>query len=212
MGYQAGRGVPAASYSIFLGYQAGYSPTANYPASNNIIIGTNITLPNAASNAINIGGIIFGTGSYATTTGNPSSGSAGGKIGINVVSPTYNFQVSGTVAFTNLETSSVALTNVLMVSSSGQLFVTASSAIGGGGSTPTLKAGSGSVVSFAGSPLSASIIFGAAFSNNSYAITVTGEDARSWSISGKTANGFTINSNSTVALTGPVYWIATPFN
>jgi hypothetical protein len=211
MGYYAGRGTTAASYSIFLGYQAGYSPTSNIPASNNIIIGTNITLDNNRKDSINIGGIIFGTGSYATTTGNPSFGSAGGKIGINTPIPTYNFQVSGTVAFTNLTTSS-SLTNVVMIDNNGQLFTTASSAIGGGGSPTTLKAGSGSVASFAGSPLSSSITFGSAFSNNAYAVTITGEDARSWSISGKTANGFTINSNSTVALTGPVYWIATPFN
>jgi hypothetical protein len=76
----------------------------------------------------------------------------------------------------------------------------------------TLKAGSGSVASFAGLPLSSSITFGTAFANNLYAVTVTGEDARSWTIQSKTSAGFTINSNSIVALTGPVYWIATPFN
>jgi len=76
----------------------------------------------------------------------------------------------------------------------------------------TLKAGSGSVASFGGSSLSASITFATAFANNNYAVTVTGEDVRSWTIQSKTAAGFIIDSNSTVALTGPVYWIATPFN
>jgi hypothetical protein len=77
---------------------------------------------------------------------------------------------------------------------------------------PSLKASSASVASFSGTPKSSSITFASSFPNNSYAVTVTGEDARSWTIQSKTSAGFTINSNSTVALTGPVYWIATPFN
>jgi hypothetical protein len=215
MGYYAGRGTPAASYSVFLGYQAGYSPTANFPGSNNIIIGTNITLDNNRANSINIGGIIFGTGSYATTTGNPFSGSAEGRIGINTPTPLYNLQVSGTVAFPNLITSSTTITNVVMVDNNGQLFVTSSSAIGGGtppAPTITTKAGSGSVASFGGTPLTASITFGTAFSNNNYAVTITGEDARIWTIQSKSSTGFVINSNSVSALTGPAYWIAAPFN
>ena len=76
----------------------------------------------------------------------------------------------------------------------------------------TLKAGSSLSSSFSGSPLSSSITFGSVFNNDNYAITVTGVDIRIWTISGKSSNGFTINSNSDVGLTGPVYWIATPFN
>lgn len=82
------------------------------------------------------------------------------------------------------------------------------------GSTPggsTVKAGSGSAASFGGNPKTGSITFGSAFSNNNYAVTVTGEDGRSFSIQSKSSTGFTINTNSSVALTGPVYWIATPF-
>jgi hypothetical protein len=77
---------------------------------------------------------------------------------------------------------------------------------------PTLKAGSGSVASFGGSPYTSSIVFSSAYIDNSYAITVTGEDARAWTIQNKSNTGFTINSNSSTSLTGPVYWIATPFN
>ena len=76
----------------------------------------------------------------------------------------------------------------------------------------SMKAGSGSVVSFTGTPLVSSITFGTAFDNNSYSVTVTGEDPRVWSVQSKSATGFTINSNASQALTGPVYWIATPFN
>ena len=74
--------------------------------SNNIVIGTNISLEDNRQDSINIGGIIFGTGSYSTSSGDPFSnysGSAGGNIGINVVTPTRNFEVSGTVAFNNLQ-------------------------------------------------------------------------------------------------------------
>lgn len=80
------------------------------------------------------------------------------------------------------------------------------------GSLQSLKAGSGSVASFGGSPYSSSIVFSSAFANNSYAVTVTGEDARTWTVESKSNTGFIINSNSSQALTGPVYWIATPFN
>jgi len=77
---------------------------------------------------------------------------------------------------------------------------------------PTLKASSASVASFGGRPYSASVTFGTAYPNNLYSVTVTGEDSRAWSISSKTSTGFTIDTNSSTLLTGPVYWIATPFN
>jgi hypothetical protein len=89
--------------------------------------------------------------------------------------------------------------------------VSASWAPGGGGGS-SAKAGSGSAASFGGTPRSSSITFGSAFSDNLYAVTVTGEDARSFTIQSKTSGSFIINSNSSVALTGPVYWIATAFN
>jgi len=87
--------------------------------------------------------------------------------------------------------------------------LTASYAANAGGTT--VKAGSGSAASFGGSPLTASITFTTPFSDNLYPITVTGEDARSWTIKSKVSGSFVINTNSSTALTGPVYWIATPF-
>jgi len=64
---------------------------------------------------------------------------------------------------------------------------------------------------FGGTPLTSSIIFATAFPNTNYAIAVTGEDARVWNIASKTAAGFIIESNSSVALTGNTYWHATSY-
>jgi hypothetical protein len=61
---------------------------------------------------------------------------------------------------------------------------------------------------FAGSPLTASVNFTSSFFNNNYVIVITGEDARMWSIQSKTVNGFIINSNSSVAIAGNVFWMA----
>lgn len=83
------------------------------------------------------------------------------------------------------------------------------------GTTPggsSVKSDSVSNSSFSGTPRTAAVTFGTAFSDTNYAITITGEDARSWTIQSKTASGFTINSNSSVALTGTTYWIATAYN
>jgi len=70
------------------------------------------------------------------------------------------------------------------------------------------KAGLVSGSTFAGSPLTATINFSNSFSVNNYVITITGEDARMWSIQSKTISGFTINSNSSVAISGNVFWMA----
>ena len=77
---------------------------------------------------------------------------------------------------------------------------------------PSIKALSGSVASFFGTPFSSSVTFASPYATNLYAVSVIGEDLRAWSVSDKTTTGFTINSNSSVSLTGPIYWIATPFN
>jgi hypothetical protein len=105
IGYRAGYSQSLASHSVFLGYNAGFrATTMPLIGHNNIIIGTNITLPSASVNSINIGGILFGSGSYGDggLSAFPFSGSVGnGRIGINVVSPQYNLDVSGSVNFTN---------------------------------------------------------------------------------------------------------------
>ena len=96
IGYGAGFSATSATYSNLFGFNAGETFVGNNIGSNNIIIGTNISLPNATANGINIGGVLFGTGTYSTTTGDPSIVPiANGRIGIGVVSPSERLHVSG---------------------------------------------------------------------------------------------------------------------
>ena len=69
---------------------------------------------------------------------------------------------------------------------------------------------SGSVASnqFTGTTKTYSVTFNNAFSNSNYSVTVTGGDARSWTVENLSQNGFTINSNSNTSLTNTTYWVA----
>jgi hypothetical protein len=79
---------------------------------------------------------------------------------------------------------------------------------------PSIRASSASAADFSiiGGDYGTVIALNPTFPNNNYAVTVTGEDARGWTIESKSNTQFTIQSNSAIALTGPVYWIAIPFN
>jgi hypothetical protein len=101
VGYQSGYQASNANNSVLIGFKSGYNASGVGISSNNIIIGTNITLANSRQDSINIGGLVFGTGSYSTTTGNPFSGSANGRIGINQPLPIFSLDVSGSGRYTN---------------------------------------------------------------------------------------------------------------
>jgi hypothetical protein len=127
----------------------------------------------------------------------------------NTVEITGSLQVTGSAYLKGL--SDTSQTNVLTYNStSGQVFFTASSAVGGGSSLKT-KANAVANTSFGGSPLTASITFSTAFSNTNYAVVITGVDARSWTVENKQTTGFRINSNSTTALSGDTYWVVTAY-
>jgi hypothetical protein len=81
---------------------------------------------------------------------------------------------------------------------------------GGGGGLRT-KAGSVANTSFTSNPRKATVTFSTAFTDTNYAVVVTGEDARSWTIESKLAGSFVINANSNPALSGTTYWIATAY-
>jgi hypothetical protein len=66
--------------------------------------------------------------------------------------------------------------------------------------------------SFAGSPLSANVLFTSPFISANYDVKITGTDERIWTYSSKLLTGFTINSNADQALTGEVSWEATLSN
>jgi hypothetical protein len=94
LGENAGLGATNASYSNLFGYQAGQTFTGNNIGANNIIIGTNISLPNAATNSMNIGGVLFGTGFASSTLGDPNiTAVTSGKIGIAKINPQYTLDV-----------------------------------------------------------------------------------------------------------------------
>ena len=120
IGVEAGQGASNANYSNFIGFQAGYEATdANHSnllgynagssfadnniGSNNIIIGTNISLPDATANSLNIGGILFGTGTYSDIVSDTPSitPTSEGKIGIGVVEPTSTLHIYSEAANTS---------------------------------------------------------------------------------------------------------------
>lgn len=110
IGPYAGYLLSGSSYTITLGYNAGFNSTLG---NNNILIGTNVTLPSGSSNSINIGGLIFGSGSYfSTSSASPSA--SNGYIGINQPNPQFNLDVSGSARIT----SNTQITGSLNVSGS----------------------------------------------------------------------------------------------
>jgi hypothetical protein len=140
-------------------------------------------------------------------------GSASFTEGINVTGSTVlsgSLKISGSVFIDPMITSSTAITNVVMYGNDGKLYVTSSTAIGGNNNQTSVK--SGQVSSFAGIPYSASVTFGAAFANTDYSVTVTGDIGRVLTVRNKETNKFIIDTNSSVAPAGTVYWIATSYN
>jgi len=101
IGQKAGVNALNASYSSYIGFAAGRA-VLNGPGSNNIVIGTNITLPDSTVDSINLGGVIFATGSYSDTTSAVFAGAmTDARVGINKVSPEYTLDVSGSGNYAN---------------------------------------------------------------------------------------------------------------
>jgi hypothetical protein len=102
IGYNAGNGTTNGTYSNLFGYNVGKQFTSNNIGSNNIIIGTNISLPDGTINGINLGGVLFGSGTYSNVGGDPNiTGQTTGKIGINVVNPTTALHIYSSSANTS---------------------------------------------------------------------------------------------------------------
>jgi len=97
IGPYAGYQLSASSYTVAIGYNAGF---ASKLGNGNIIVGTNVTLASGSINSMNIGGLIFASGTYYSTS-SVSSGSANGFVGINQPTPTYNLDVVGSGNYSN---------------------------------------------------------------------------------------------------------------
>lgn len=116
-------------------------------------------------------------------------------------------------------TTASAATSITFTPSTASFATTASFAIsaswapstGGPGGGLTTKAGSIANTSFTGNPRKAPVNFSTAFSNTNYAVVITGEDARSWTVEGKVVGGFTASANSNTGLAGTTYWVATAY-
>ena len=111
-GFSTGRFAMNASYSTLIGFNVGNGSGVGSIGSNNIIIGTNISLPVGTTNSINIGGVLFGINAYSVTGGAPSTvARSTGRIGINVVSPQESLHVSGnTLINGNLSATTISAT------------------------------------------------------------------------------------------------------
>jgi hypothetical protein len=72
----------------------------------------------------------------------------------------------------------------------------------------TEKAGVVPASSFSGSPKTATVAFATSFTDNNYAVNITGIDNRNWSAENLTSSGFTINANANQALISQVFWSA----
>ncbi|OYV83483.1 MAG: hypothetical protein B7X04_04115 [Parcubacteria group bacterium 21-54-25] len=78
--------------NTFIGYQSGKDLTTG---SYNILLGSNIDAPsNTASQQLNLGNLLYGTGVYGGST--PSSAPTGGNVGIGTTTPWRTLSVAGT--------------------------------------------------------------------------------------------------------------------
>jgi uncharacterized coiled-coil protein SlyX len=164
------------------------------------------------------------TASAAVRLTNLETKSASVDISISALnSKTSSYATTGSNTFVGLQTISGSLDVSQSISSSlpqgyvlvgnglNRTVVVATSSFAGSGGGLKTKAGSVANTSFTGNPKKTTITFAGAFVDTNYAITITGEDARSWTIESKLAGSFVINANSNTGLSGTTYWIATAY-
>jgi hypothetical protein len=104
-GYLAGHYITSGMRNIIIGTYNGSSGSSNYNITigwksgtqsngdNNIIIGKRVSLAPGISNAMNIGGVLFGKGFKSDESA--WAVPANGQIGINVIDPTATLDVAG---------------------------------------------------------------------------------------------------------------------
>jgi hypothetical protein len=148
---------------------------------------------------------------------------AGDNNDITRVQPGTNTYTGGTVNFPTVNVSALTIDSIFVSGSSRFNSLSAGTISGGtifSGSTNLegifhqksgyllQKAGVASGSTFAGNPKTSTVVFTTSFPTNDYAVTVTGEPNRTWTIESKASSGFTINANANGAFTTNVFWIA----
>ncbi len=109
LGHRAGGEITTGGYNTIIGYFTGSNVTTG---SNNILIGQDVRsgLSVTASDQLNIGNLLFGTGlGSGTTLGT-------GNIGIGLANPATKLDVLGTASSTNLFVNTTATTTNLTIS------------------------------------------------------------------------------------------------
>jgi hypothetical protein len=151
-------------------------------------------------------GSLFGTASYADQALTASYASTYAPVfpftGSAII--TGSLEVIGSITSTEGFTGSLQGTSSWASDSISASYASTASYINGS----IIKSNSVPPGMFGGTPLTTSITFTADFPNPSYSVTITGEDARIFTIQNKSATGFEINTNSNIALTGNTYWHA----
>jgi hypothetical protein len=158
---------------------------------------------------------ILPTGNVGIGTQSPS---APLHVQGNISASSYTSSISNAVGFLGTsswaQSSSVAISSSFSITSSAAnsiTFTPATASYALSGSWLRNKAGSIVNTAFTGNPRKAAVNFTGVFPNTNYAVVITGEDARTWTIEGKVAGGFTASANSNTALTGTTYWVATSY-
>ncbi len=154
-------------------------------------------------------GSLFGTASNAVSASWAPSGANGTTL---VTASTY--QVTASWANNTLASNTAAVATSASFASASISSNTSTSASFSQTASyfnifPKLKAGviaSNAFSSSGGNPWTASITFTTAYPTSNYSVTVTGADARPWTVEQLSASNFTISTNSTQALTANVYW------
>jgi hypothetical protein len=198
-----------------------FNPTVNVTGLtiDNISVSGSSLFDTLSANTIS-GGTIF-SGSTNLYSIFALAGSGSGDV--TRVQPGTNTYTGGTANFPTVNVSALTISSISVSGSSVFSSLSATTLSGGtifSGSTNLSdifhqkngyllqKAGIASGSTFVGTPKSSVVTFTTAFSNNNYAVTVTGEPNRTWTIESKTASGFTINANAGAAFTENVFWIA----
>jgi hypothetical protein len=163
-------------------------------------------------------GDITGTASWATNAITAAACTGTSAFATNAANASTAAYCSGTSAFaTNAANAAQATyatsafsSSYASASTSASYAVTAAYAVTASYVTgmPSYKAGRIAGASFGGLPVTYSVAFTTPFTDDVYAVSVIGGNARSWTVENQVSGSFIVSSNSNVALNENVFWTA----